>query len=207
MTEFILVRHGYSITNKSKSFTGQMDVPLDDVGKEQGKAVSDYIYNNYKVDAIYSSDLMRAKDTVSLLSEKTKLSVITRKDLREIDVGTFQGRSFRELSEKYPEEIKMREENPGEYRFPGGESHKELLERALYAIEKIAKENEGKRVVIATHGGVIRVLVCAFSGLGISQLSEVSRLHNASITVVKYDNGKAEFLLKDYTGHLPEETI
>ncbi len=207
MTEFILVRHGYSITNKSKSFTGQMDVPLDDVGKEQGKAVSCYIYENYKIDAIYGSDLMRAKDTVSLLSEKTKLPVITRKDLREIDVGAFQGKSFCELSEKYPEEIKMREENPGEYRFPGGESNKELMERALYAIEKIAKENEGKRVVVATHGGVIRVLVCAFSGFDISNLSEVPRLHNASITVVKYDNGKADFLLKDYTGHLSEETI
>ncbi len=207
MTEFILVRHGFSVTNKSKCFTGQMDVPLDEVGKEQGKIVSSYIYENYKVDAIYSSDLMRARDTLALLSEKTGVPITTRKDLREINVGAVQGMSFSDFTEKYPEEFKKRQENFGDFKFPDGESNKELMERALFAIDEIARENEGKRVVIATHGGVIRTLVCAFSGLDISRLSDVPRLHNASLTVIKYDKGKAEFLLKDYTGHLSEETI
>ena len=58
MVKFLIIRHGYSITNKAKKFTGQMDAPLDDIGFEQAKSVGKYISENYKIDKIYSKDLI-----------------------------------------------------------------------------------------------------------------------------------------------------
>ena len=81
-TKIIIIRHGFSETNKSKKFTGQMDIGLSDVGKKQAELVSSYLYDNYKIDKIYSSDLSRAVNTIKPLADKLGTSVVTNKGLR-----------------------------------------------------------------------------------------------------------------------------
>ena len=68
MVKFIVVRHGFSSSNLDKTLTGHLDAPLVEMGYKQGQAVSEYIFNNYKIDAIYSSDLIRAVQTVEKLA-------------------------------------------------------------------------------------------------------------------------------------------
>ena len=88
MTDLVILRHGYSEGNKEKRFSGQMNVPLDNVGKNQAESVAKFIADNFKVDAIYSSDLSRAYDTVKPLADKLGLEIVkdikTYKPLSEV---------------------------------------------------------------------------------------------------------------------------
>ena len=80
MTRFIVVRHGNSLSNIDKTFTGHIDAPLSKVGLEQAQLVSDYIFNTYKVDRVFSSDLSRAVDTIKPFAQKANLEIIKEKD-------------------------------------------------------------------------------------------------------------------------------
>ena len=79
MTKFIVVRHGNSLSNIDKTFTGHIDAPLSEVGVEQAKLVSNYILSEYKVDKVFSSDLSRAVDTIKPFAQKVNLEIIKEK--------------------------------------------------------------------------------------------------------------------------------
>ena len=211
MVTFILVRHGFSMGNKEKKFSGQMDVPLDEAGLRQAESVSEYIYNTFKADKIYSSDLCRAFDTVKPLAQALGTEVIKTKAFREVDVGKWQGRLIEDVKKEYPESFQFYKEKPGIARFDGGETYGECQKRALDEIVKIAKENDGKTIVIGTHGGVIRNLRAAFTQTPLENIEAIPHVPNASITVAQYENGK--FILKavgltDYlTDKITEEGV
>lgn len=203
MTKLIFLRHGLSVTNKEHRFCGQMDAPLSDIGMIQAEAAGKYIRENLKIDKIYSSDLTRAYDTVKPAADALKMEITTRSDLREVDVGKWQGRLVEAVKQEEPEAYEYYKENPGLSQFPGGESYKMMQERALKAIEEIVKENDGKTVLIATHGGIIRVLTCAWTGKSIEEVKDIPHVANASLTIVNYSNGKAEFEKTDFYDYLP----
>lgn len=202
MVRFIIVRHGLSKANKEQRFSGQYDFPLDEIGVQQADAVSKYIYETFKVDRIYSSDLSRAYNTVKPLSELLGMEIIKRSDLREIDVGVWQNVLFKEVQEKYPETFKEYISNPGIWKFEGGECYADVQKRALHALEEIAAENEGKTVVIGTHGGLIRALRAAWEGIPLSEFKKVPNISNCSVTVVEYSNGSVKLLSIGNTEHL-----
>ena len=186
MTTLILIRHGYSNGNKEKRFTGQADLPLDEIGYRQSNDIATYVTNKYQVDVIYSSDLRRALDTVKPISDKLNLPVCGMKELREVDVGCWQGMLIEDVKEKYPESFEFYRRSPGVARFTDGESYSLMLDRVKPAIERIVKENDGKTVVAGTHGGVIRVLRAFWELVQLESIGEVPHVPNASVTVVEF---------------------
>ena len=188
MVKFIIARHGYSQFNKSKQFTGQYDVNLNAIGYLQAEEVGKYVLENYKVDKIYSSDLKRAIDTAKPIAEALKLPILTRKNLREMYLGEWERKSFEEVKEKYPNDYNEWVTDLGFARATGGESSKELIVRVSEEFERIAKENEGKTVFIATHGGAIRALICAWLRVPLEEMKNIQLVANGSITVIEYDN-------------------
>ena len=205
MTRFIIIRHGYSQGNKEKRFSGQKDVPLDDAGIVQAKDTAEYVLNHYTVDSVYSSDLCRAYDTVKPIADALDKQVMTCKDLREVDVGNWTGVPFAEVAEKYPEKFAAYKQAPGLNQFRDGESFAEVRDRALRAMAEIAAQNEGKTVVVGTHGGVIRILRGEWTGVGLDKLQDVPHVPNCSVTVVDYENGRANILLVGYNDHLTQK--
>ncbi|MDO5478242.1 MAG: histidine phosphatase family protein, partial [Clostridia bacterium] len=129
MTTFILVRHGESMANKTKSYAGQIDIPLSEEGFLQAEAVSRYIEENFKVDAVYSSDLSRAYNTIKPFADKCKLAIEKRMELREVNVGLWHRMCFDEVEKEYPDLIIKRKENPDLFRYPEGESYREVAKR------------------------------------------------------------------------------
>lgn len=206
MVKFIIVRHGYSIFNKEKRFTGQIDVPLDERGIEQAKRNAQYLLDNYKIDCIYSSDLSRAYNTVKPVAEALGLPIIPSKDLRELYIGEWEGRSIAEIRKEDPEALAFYRKRIPESCTPGGETRLQLRERITHAMAEIAAANDGKTVLIGSHGGAIRALCCAWQGYAIEEIDCVPDLGNASITVVNYDQktDRAEFERYGYTDHLGE---
>ena len=206
MTRLIIVRHGFSCGNKEKRFSGQMDVSLDEIGYAQANDISKYILDNFKVDTIYSSDLSRACDTVKPIAKALNLPIHTLKELREVDVGEWQGMLIDEVKEKYPESFNLYKSKPGIARFDGGESYQLMLDRVKPAIEKIVKENDGKTVVIGTHGGVIRVLRSAWQNIPLENIETIPHVPNASVTVIEYSNGIANLVKVGYNDYLSNRT-
>ena len=206
LVTFLLVRHGFSKGNKEKRFSGQMNLPLDDAGLAQAESVSKYISENFKVDSIYSSDLSRAYDTVLPLANKLNIAIQKDKNLREVDVGLWQGKLIDEVKKEFPETFEKYRVNPGLSRFDGGESYLDAMERGIKTIQKIAKENDGKTIVIATHGGIIRTLRAAWTNTTPENIKDIPHVPNASVTIAEYDNGNVTLKLVGHTDHLEDKT-
>ena len=205
MTELLFVRHGYSEGNKDHRFSGQRDFPLAEAGHHQARELADYLRATYSVDAIYASDLCRAIDTVGPLAEMLSLPVHPMKALREIDVGLWEGVLREEVARRYPETYALYLNTPGLARFDGGESFAEMRERALSAVQKIVAENEGKTVVIATHGGVIRALRTLWENIPLAQMGRIPHVANASVTVVRYEGKAATLVAAGVCDYLTEK--
>ena len=202
MTTVLVVRHGLSKTNKAKVFTGQFDAPLDELGHQQAKCTADYIANTYHVDAVYSSDLSRAMDTARPTAEKLGLPIHVEPEIREIDVGYWQQISHVEAEKRYPEEYHLWQTNIGFAQCPGGESYAMMQKRCEAAFKRIAEENDGKTVAVFTHGGALRALVCCWLGFGLEKVHDIPLAANASVTVVRIDNDRAEVVQMGYDEHL-----
>ena len=201
-TTLYLIRHGESLGNLEKIFLGHTDWDLTDKGRKQAEFAAGY-FENIKVDAIYSSDLLRAYNTALPLSKKIGIEIKTDKNLREIFAGDWETVKFADIPALSGGTWDKWVNAEGtDLRLPNGESIAELLERVYAAIEKIATENEGKSVVIALHATPIRVFMNKVSGKELCNLSETPWVANASVSRFTF-NGKNFTLEKaDDTSHL-----
>jgi len=206
LVTFIIIRHGYSIGNKEKRFSGQMDIPLDEIGLCQAESVADYIVENFKVDSIYTSDLIRTVQTVKPTAERLGLAINKSKELREVDVGLWQGKLVEDIKKEYSENFKVYIKTPGLFRFDGGENYSDCLYRAKTFLEKLAEENEGKSIIIGTHGGVIRTLRAYIKNIPMDKIQDLPHVPNASITVVEYSSGEFKLIEEGYAEYLSDRT-
>ena len=205
MVTFIIIRHGYSVGNKEKRFSGQMDISLDDIGFSQAKSIAEYIVKNFKIDSIYSSDLCRAYETVKPIADALELPVHKCKSLREVNVGIWLGKLIEDVKKEFPESFELYRQNPGISKFDGGESYADVMMRSKLAFEKIAEENEGKTVLVGTHGGVIRTLRAAWDKIPLEKIKDIPHVPNASVTVAQYDKGNIKWIQIGYCDHLVDK--
>lgn len=207
MVRLLILRHGVSLTNKDKRYTGKMDVPLAPLGLLQAEAACRYIAENYKVDAVYASDLSRAQDTVRPLAERLSLPLLLRRELREIDLGDWEGKTYDEVKVLYPETWERLQSERHLARYEGGESYKEAYERARAAFLSIARENEGKTAVVASHGGTIRLFLAFVLGLPLEKGSDAPLISNASLSLVEIDGEDMRLCFASEDGYLEDLTL
>ena len=202
MTKFLIIRHGQSTANLEERYAGWYDAPLTELGRKQAAITTDYILKNYHVDAVYSSDLIRAVETVKEIAARANVLLVKEKALREIDGGEWEEKRVEEIAREYPEQAYLWKTDIGKARPTGGESCAELQVRIDSARRKIAAENDGKTVVVASHGGAIRTMQCLFENVPIEDMRKVPWTPNASVSEVNYENGKYTPVRLGYTGHL-----
>lgn len=202
MTRIIIIRHGHSLSNGSGTLTGQLDSPLSETGLKQADLICKFIQDNYKVDAVYSSDLIRAVKTVEKIADVFHTSVIPDKRFREIDCGAWQGKPFDLLMQD--SEYKFWNEHMGTTKTADGESFLDVQQRVLSAIDDISLKHENQTVIIATHGGVIRTLQCYLAGKNIENLTTIPWVPNASTTVIVKNGDKYDYELNGYCDYLGE---
>lgn len=200
MTKIILIRHGQSLSNLQNTLTGQVNSPLTELGLKQADLACEYVIKNYTVDAVYSSDLSRAKETVAKISEHFNTPIITDPRLREIYSGKWDGQSFDYLMTlpQYTEWVS----NMGVLKSDQGESFSDVYDRAVCALNEIIEKHPNQTVAIGTHGGAIRCLQCYFAGKTTKDIYDVPWVPNASTTVVNYKDGKFNTELNGYCEYL-----
>ena len=204
MTKLIFVRHGQSVANLKQVFAGQTNPDLTEQGHRQAEALSDWIAENYKIDAIYSSDLIRAYNTARPIADKLKLSITKTEKLREIYSGKWQGVSYFEIKENYPQEYSVWLSDIGNVVCPGGESFVELAERVKAEILSIAERHSGQTVIITTHATPIRALMAEYVKGSITLAKDVPWTSNTSVSIAECENGILKFTLVDYTDYLSD---
>lgn len=204
MTTLILVRHGESEANRQSIFAGHLDAVLMPKGVEQARITAEYVVQNYKVDKVYASDLKRAYETGKCVSDLLHIDIIPEKDLREIDAGSWNGESFEVLltDSRFADDYHVWMTDIGKSRCTDGESVKELSERVMNCLNRIADENDGKTVAVATHATPIRIFQTLVQTGTLSQMKNIPWVSNASVTVAEYENGNWILKLVSEDSHL-----
>lgn len=209
MTTVIFVRHGESMANKDNKFAGsRTDAALQERGLRQAELMAEYVAENYEISNVYTSDLQRAYITGKCVADKFGLEVIVREELREIDGGNWEGVTFDDMGRLYPEEFRLWVTDYGHSGCPGGESVSQLAERIMAAAIRIAEENPGKTVLIATHASPVRVMQGLVQNGNLENMNRIPWASNASLTVMEYDRGSwrcTASSLDTYLGELKTE--
>ena len=188
MTTILIARHGQSDWNQERRWQGHADRPLTDRGREQAQALADRL-SHIELDAVYSSDLQRARDTAAVVAESQGLELRQLPDLREVDVGSWSGLTRAEAEERFPEGFaRWRDGYPG---WKDGETYEAMTDRVLRAVGKIAAEHESGRVLVVSHGGPIRAMHAAALGLDVHAYRRLRPVEpNARLSAVCFVDGK-----------------
>ena len=157
MTHLYLVRHGQTDWNVEGRWQGQADVPLNERGRQQAAQVARAL-SKLGLVAIYSSDLLRARETANTLAALTGLEVQLDPRLREIHQGEWQGMLVSEIQERYGEAFQRRKDDPLNVAPPGGETVLQVKERVVDAIEDIVQQHPQERVAVVSHGFALAVI-------------------------------------------------
>ena len=181
--KLIFIRHGQTDWNVQGKIQGSYDSELNATGIEQAMSLSEKLLNlNYKFSKIYSSPQKRALKTAEILSKSSNVDYISVKDLQEMNMGKWEGLSWREVEENYPDEYKEWYLNRRYTKTPDGESYQDMLERVLKAIHKIINENN-EDVVIVSHSAVIMCLQCYVTNTPFNDMLKF-KTKNATITEI-----------------------
>lgn len=153
-THLIIVRHGQTEWNIKGIRQGHFDSKLTDAGIAQARALGQRLARE-NFTALYSSDLGRAVQTATAVSDLTGHEIITDPRLRERHLGIFQGLNAEELNSKYPEERRQFRTLGPDYVIPGGESLRQQVARNVDCLNDLAVKHRGEKIVVVTHGGVV----------------------------------------------------
>ena len=187
-TKFIIIRHGQSLGNANNLYLGHTDLDLSELGYRQAQITAEHLKNE-KIDAIFTSDLKRAHNTVVPHAKMRGLEVVDRCELREIYLGDWEGCAVEELLRDEHEAFVVGwKQNFGTFTMPNGESTISAGERMYDELLRIAREMPGKTVLIGAHAAIIRAFWGKVSGYSPEKIADaVPFPTNASYSVVEFD--------------------
>ncbi|MEO2167569.1 MAG: histidine phosphatase family protein [Alphaproteobacteria bacterium] len=152
-TILTLIRHGQTSANTGGVWHGSTDTPLSEHGRDQAARVARGILSRFRPAAIYASNLQRALHTALAIAEPHGMEVVVDLGLREFDLGSWEGRTYRELWDK--EDLWRKMKHDPDFAPHGGESPREVTDRLVATLQKLAASHPGERIVCVSHGGAM----------------------------------------------------
>jgi len=187
LTELLLVRHGETDWNRDRRFQGHADPPLNEMGREQAHALAAELAGE-RIELVYTSDLCRARETAEIVAASLGADLVALRDLREIDVGEWEGLTWPEIEKRYPEGARAWHEQG--FGWEAGETYDELGERVVAALRRIAADHPEQRVLVVGHGGTIRATRAFLEGLSVPESRSRSRpIGNCEVFRVVTEDG------------------
>lgn len=164
-----LVRNGKVLqSDNQRRYIGQIDLPLCEEGLQQARGLQKR-FERADIKAAYCSDLERSRQTAEIIVGNKDIGIYLLKELREIALGDWDGRSFADIARQYPNEFSARAADMGYYRSPGGESFADCGKRVMTAFQEIMTKASGN-ILIVGHAGPNRVLLCHMLGMPLANL-------------------------------------
>lgn len=189
-----LIRHG-EIARKT-AMIGRTDLGLSSQGKDEIASVASFL-GSQKIGALYTSPLLRCRQSSNIIAEVCHLKPIIDEDLIEIDLGVWDGMCKKDIQRNYPHEFKHRGENLAHYRPDGGESFTDVAKRVIpcfYRIAEKEKRSTTEAIAIVAHAGVNRAFLAHIVDKPLSEIFSIPQEYG-SITILSY---KENFVVEKY---------
>ncbi len=197
-TRLYLMRHGEVPQGSERRFFGHTDVNMTPEGVRQMQRLRDMLRGK-DIECLYSSDLTRSKKGAEIIGEGVSLRPLVCEELREINIGVWEGLTTKEIMERCPEDFAQRLKDLVDFRVPGGESFRDLEKRVMEKVGEVLSVGKGKTVALVAHGGVNRVILCHALKLDLHRLLSIDQDYGClniidyydDVSVVKLMNGGA----------------
>ena len=154
-TQLIALRHGETDWNAAQRIQGQLDVPLNARGQQQARLLAQALAEAGPIDVLYSSDLSRAASTAGALAALTGQTVVIDSNLRERGFGVFEGATYAEVDQRWPEQAQRWRRRDPDFGPAGGETLKDFDARAIAAYSRLVQRHPGQMVAVFAHGGLL----------------------------------------------------
>ena len=206
-TRLLVLRHGETAWNRDTRIQGHLDIPLNATGERQAQRLALALATREPIDAIYSSDLSRARQTAQAIAERLRQTLVTTPGLRERSFGTFQGRTFAEIETESPDDaLRWRKRDPAWVPPGGGESLLQLQTRVLNTLNELAGRHTGQQIVLVAHGGVMDLLYRAATGQDL-RAPRTWQLGNTAVNRLLWTPQSLTLVGWADTQHLQDETL
>ncbi|MBD6618306.1 histidine phosphatase family protein [Komarekiella sp. 'clone 1'] len=187
----LLVRHGETEWNRQTRFQGQIDVPLNDNGRQQSQKTGEFL-QEIAIDFAVSSPMLRPKETAEIiLKHHPSVGLELQDGLREIGHGLWEGRLETEIEQEFPGELHRWRTVPAEVQMPEGENLQQVWERSVAAwqsIVEVALTKQFKTVLVVAHDATNKTLLCHILGLPLENFWNF-RQGNGAVSVIDYPSG------------------
>ncbi|HSB70633.1 MAG TPA: histidine phosphatase family protein [Candidatus Methylomirabilis sp.] len=205
MARITLIRHGESVWNGERRIQGNQDPVLSPRGRRQADLLVRRLRAHLKrpVAAVYTSPLRRASETADRIADALGSPVIREPDLREMSLGVWEGRTVAEIQAAFPGGYERWLEDPLACPAPGGEDLRGFERRVAGALARMQQAHPGADLLIVSHGGVIKALLCLVLGLPIQHLFRLKQ-DNTAVSHIELDREVRRVLLMNDTWHLRE---
>ncbi len=201
MTKIFLVRHAEAEGNLYRIAHGHYDGLITQHGYRQ-IAVLQKRFADIPVDAVYSSDLFRARTTAKAIYGPKGLPLQTRRALREVDMGSWEGRTWQELTSRDPQQMFYFNRDLSAWKIEGGEPAAHVRDRMIAALQTIAAENEGKTVAVVSHGAALRITLGSLQGLSLQEIGQTPHGDNTAVSLLEAEGGALRVVFRDDNSHL-----
>jgi len=180
----LLCRHGQTGFNAALRFQGQIEEPLSEFGRQQAQRLAKRLAEE-PIDVAYTSDLGRALETttIALAGRPVPLHVDPR--LREVAFGRWEGMTFAEIKDKYPDDVAGRDRDRVDYAMPGGESLEHLAQRVRGFMEDVLPRHHGESILFIAHGGTVNAVISMLLDIPLTSWWRL-RNHNANLNVLHF---------------------
>jgi|SRR5207247_3007649 len=200
MIRVFVARHGETEWNREGRWQGQGGPGLNETGRIQARALAMRL-SALRVDALFSSDLDRARETAQIVATATGLEPAFDPGLREVDVGDWRGLTRDEVSRRDPDGY--RRWLGGAAGWNGGETYDEMHARVVATVERLVAASVVGRIAVISHGGAVRALTAHAVGLPKHDRLRIEGARNCSLTTLDYQSNSARLVGYNDDGHLP----
>ena len=184
VTRVLAIRHGETAWNVDSRIQGQLDIPLNETGRWQARRLARAVAEE-GISAVYSSDLLRAFETARSVARGCGQPINTDTGLRERGFGVFEGLTFREIEQRWPEQSERWRKRDPEFGPEGGETLRDFYARCVETATRLAAAHPGETIALVAHGGVMDSLYRAASRVALDA-PRSWQLGNASINRLLY---------------------
>lgn len=189
-TRIYLIRHGQVEGHEQRRYNGQTDVNLTDLGVEQYHHLKDRLADR-RISACYSSDLTRCRIGAGIICEQFGIQPVHRAELRELNIGIWEGMTWQEIQSRWPDEWQARLDDLVNYRVPRGENLLDVETRVMPVMHEIIERHRGQELLVVGHGGVNRIILLSAIGAPLVNMFNIEQNYGCLNIIDYYPDGRA----------------
>ena len=189
-TRIHLIRHGQVVGHEQKRYNGQADVALTDLGVEQYHRLKERLANA-PISACYTSDLTRCVTGADIICRQFGIEPVRRRELRELNIGLWEGMAWQEIQANWPEEWQARLSDLVNYRVPQGENLLDVQARVMPVVGEIVERHKEQELLLVGHGGVNRIVLLNAIGAPLAGMFNIEQNFGCYNIIDYYADGRA----------------